>query len=581
MEGKEDDRGAKKKKGKKGRRMSVHDSAKAQVLLRSQKIAASKERQKSKDKMENLAKIEKKQRASKKNEKLARMKLQKEIERKDALLIKSEEEMEELQEEMEELREEMAQVDKVKDDLAQAKREIVALKKKLVAKGSGGSGGGGAGGGGGGGCSKAEETKLRDAMDKANKELDTLRSHVCPSRDGEDGNEEELLALKRSLALLKSTLAQSLENNANDEKTQQHKLQLETMLKEKAEQDQSMKEMHDRWTASLENNSMLEVRNANLERMLSAAKTELKRTNEKCGKNGVLHDQLGLALKQNKQREQVYFTNWLAESMHRMTLEKQRLLLKQHGQDQLDAMNKLHADEIANMSQKYEAQQQQLKEEFEAHTSSGNAEFVNMKNNLNATMNEMKSKLLDQINNMQQQHAGEVATLMAEVSDVRNKNAELNALLEEGNTTVLALTGTLTQTQALLQEANKKSAALESTMTVALTRRRHELAVTLQRLADVTILFLHVSQRCEEMDNAFGVLGKKYSCLWQQVPDVVVVAVVVAVHADSPPRPPPQCHKEAVMYFAPTAEEDDKKFGLPVPRKQKSSPCHLCLVLLP
>jgi ATP-dependent 26S proteasome regulatory subunit len=218
---------------------------------------------------------------------------------------------------------------------------------------------------------------------------------------------------------------------------------------------------------------------------------------------------LGLALKQNKQREQVYFTNWLAESMHRMTLEKQ-----------LDAMNKLHADEIANMSQKYEAQQQQLKEEFDTHTSSGNAEFVNMKNNLNATMNEMKSKLLDQINNMQQQHAGEGATLMAEVSEMKNKNAELNTVLQERNATVLALTGTLKQTQALLQEANKKSAALESTMTVALTRRRHELAVTLQRLADVTILFLHVSQRCEEMDNAFGVLGKKWFCRYQLLPSL-------------------------------------------------------------
>jgi hypothetical protein len=235
----------------------------------------------------------------------------------------------------------------------------------------------------------------------------------------------------------------------------------------------------------------------------------LKRTNEKCGKNGVLHDQLGLALKQNKQREQVYFSNWLAESMHRMTLEKQ-----------MDAMNKLHADEIANMSQKYEAQQQQLKEEFDTHTSSGNAEFVNMKNNLNATMNEMKSKLLDQINNMQQQHAGEGATLMAEVSEMKNKNAELNTVLQERNATVLALTGTLKQTQALLQEANKKSAALESTMTVALTRRRHELAVTLQRLADVTILFLHVSQRCEEMDNAFGVLGKKWFCRYQLLPSL-------------------------------------------------------------
>ena len=113
---------------------------------------------------------------------------------------------------------------------------------------------------------------------------------------------------------------------------------------------------------------------------------------------------------------------------------------------------------------------------------------------------------------MQQQHVGEVATLMAELSDVTNKNTELNALLQAGNATALALTETLKQTQELLQEANKKSAALESTMTAALARRRNELAVTLQRLADVTILFLHVSQRCEEMDNAFGALGKKYSC---------------------------------------------------------------------
>ena len=104
MEG-QDDGGAKKKQGRKGRRMSVHNSAKAQVLLRSKEVAASKERKKMKDKMENLAKIEKKQKQSKKNEKLARMKLQKEIERKDALLIKTEEEMEEVQEEMEELRE--------------------------------------------------------------------------------------------------------------------------------------------------------------------------------------------------------------------------------------------------------------------------------------------------------------------------------------------------------------------------------------------------------------------------------------------------------------------------------------------
>jgi hypothetical protein len=110
--------------------------------------------------------------------------------------------------------------------------------------------------------------------------------------------------------------------------------------------------------------------------------------------------------------------------------------------------------------------------------------------------------------------------LMAELSDVKNKNAELNALLQERNATILALTDTLKQTQALLQEANERSAALESTLTAALTRRRNELAVTLQRLADVTILFLHVSRRCEEMDNAFGVLGKKWFCRYQLLPSL-------------------------------------------------------------
>jgi chromosome segregation ATPase len=203
-----------------------------------------------------------------------------------------------------------------------------------------------------------------------------------------------------------------------------------------------------------------------------------------------------------------------------MTLENQMLLLKQHCQDQLDAMRKLHAEEMAKIIQNYEAQLQLLKKEFDAQTSSGNAEFLNMKNQLNANMNAMKSKLLDQIKNMQQQHAGEVATLMAELSDVKNKNAELNALLQERNATILALTDTLKQTQALLQEANERSAALESTLTAALTRRRNELAVTLQRLADVTILFLHVSRRCEEMDNAFGVLGKKWFCRYQLLPSL-------------------------------------------------------------
>jgi len=616
-----DDGGKKKKKGKKGRKMSVTASAKAEVLYRSKAAAASKERKKLKDKMDNLAKDEKKQKQSAKNEKLARMKLQKEIDRKDALLIKSEEEMEEVQEEMEELREEMAQVQKIKDELAQAKREIAALKKKLAAKGSGGGSGGG--GGGGGGCSKAEEKELRDALDKANQELDKLRSHVCPSGGG-GGNKEELLALKRSLALLKSKLAKSVKNNANDEEARQQKLQLETMRKEKAERDRLMKEMNDRLNASLEKNSMLEdliktlrerlasggwtrargeARNANLERMLSAAKTELERMNEKCGKKGVGYDQLVLDLAQNKQMEQVYFTNWLAESMHRMTLENQMLLLKQHCQDQLDAMRKLHAEEMAKMIQNYEAQLQLLKKEFDAQTSSGNAEFLNMKNQLNANMNAMKSKLLDQIKNMQQQHAGEVATLMAELSDVKHKNAELNALLQERNATILALTDTLKQTQALLQEANERSAALESTLTAALTRRRNELAVTLQRLADVTILFLHVSRRCEEMDNAFGVLGKKCFLSLSIVAVVgavgavdvaVVVAVVVVLHTDSslssfPPFSSPQLHK-AVISFAPTAAPPAKAaiVGLPIPRpltlthpKKKSFPCPLCLLLHP
>jgi hypothetical protein len=179
---------------------------------------------------------------------------------------------------------------------------------------------------------------------------------------------------------------------------------------------------------------------------------------------------------------------------------------------------------------------------------------------------------------------------------VKNKNAELNALLQERNATILALTDTLKQTQALLQEANERSAALESTLTAALTRRRNELAVTLQRLADVTILFLHVSRRCEEMDNAFGVLGKKWFCRYQLlpslerlVPSLLPSLLYSTLTLPFPPFSSPQLHK-AVISFAPTAAPPAKAaiVGLPIPRpltlthpKKKSFPCPLCLLLHP
>ena len=97
--------------------------------------------------------------------------------------------------------------------------------------------------------------------------------------------------------------------------------------------------------------------------------------------------------------------------------------------------------------------------------------------------------------------------LLEQVSELEAIKARLEDILKSREATIEQQKEDILSLRVESADAKERSTALEATMGAALTRRRNEIAVCLHRIADITLLFLRVSQRCAQMDAAFGVLA--------------------------------------------------------------------------
>tara|TARA_B100000780_G_scaffold259441_1_gene210476 strand:+ start:56 stop:1921 length:1866 start_codon:yes stop_codon:yes gene_type:complete len=152
--------------------------------------------------------------------------------------------------------------------------------------------------------------------------------------------------------------------------------------------------------------------------------------------------------------------------------------------------------QIITLTTNHESELQRLRQEMALLRTTTQSKYDTMRKNLLGKMEQQKTN-----------YEQELKLLLEKIAMLEDKNRSLNTLLNDRNARIALLEKELQAALAALAESTERCIALEGTMSAALTRRRSELAITLQRLADVTVLFLHVSRRCRELDSAFGVLA--------------------------------------------------------------------------